>query len=212
MISPSIGTALGMRRRIKKGGVMPLSSVLKGLVVGTAVSLSLLLPQLSYAQEPSSFRSWNYPDRYVRHRLLLGYIDPIVAGDKVGRNDATFRLVPGLAGRCRSFESVNYPGQFLRHQNYRLKLAKPTDAQPFKEDATFCVVVGLASSEGRSFESVNFPKHYIRHHNFELWLGKSDGSPMFKKDATFIMSPPLTVHPPIGKTDPGTNLVPAPRE
>jgi hypothetical protein len=30
---------------------MPLSSVLKGLVVGTAVSLSLLLPQLSYAQE-----------------------------------------------------------------------------------------------------------------------------------------------------------------
>ena len=69
---------------------MHLSSVLKGLVVGSAVSLSLLLPQLSYAQEPSSFRSWNYPDRYVRHRLLLGYIDPIVAGDKVGRSDATF--------------------------------------------------------------------------------------------------------------------------
>jgi hypothetical protein len=186
-------------------------SVLKGLAVGSAVSLSLLLSQSSYAQEPSSFRSWNYPDRYIRHRLLLGYIDPIAASDQVGRKDATFRLVQGLAGRCRSFESVNYPGQFLRHQNFRLKLAKQTDTQLFKDDATFCVVSGLASSEGRSFESVNFPKHYVRHSNFELWLVKSDGSQLFKKDATFIMSPPLTVHRPIGPVDPGTNLVPAPR-
>ena len=180
---------------------MYLNSVLKGLVVVSAVSLSLLLSQLSYAQEPNSFRSWNYPDRYIRHRNSLGYIDPIVANDKLGRKDATFRLVPGLAGRCRSIESVNYPGHFLRHQNYRLKLAKQTDDQLFKEDATFCVVRGLASSNGRSFESVNFPKHYIRHSNFELWLAKSDGSPLFKKDATFIISPPLTVHPPPVRID-----------
>jgi len=191
---------------------MYLNSVLKSLAVGSAVSLSLLLSQLSYAQEPSSFRSWNYPDRYIRHRLSLGYIDPIVASDKLGRKDATFRFVPGLAGRCRSFESVNYPGHFLRHQNYRLKLAKQTDTQLFKEDATFCVVSGLASSGGRSFESVNFPKHYIRHSNFELWLGKPDGSPLFRKDAIFIISPPLTVHPPPGPIDPGTNLIPAPPE
>jgi len=180
---------------------MYLSSVLKALVVGSAVALSLLLSPLSYAQEPNSFRSWNYPDRYIRHRLSLGYIDPIVASDKLGRKDATFRLVPGLAGKCSSFESVNYPGHFLRHQNYRLKLAKQTDDQLFKEDATFCVVRGLASSNGRSFESVNFPKHYIRHSNFELWLAKSDGSPLFKKDATFIISPPLTVHPPPVRID-----------
>jgi len=70
-----------------------------------------------------------------------------------------------------------------------------------KQDATFCVVWGLANSEGRSFESVNFPKHYIRHSNFELWLAKSDGSPLFKKDATFIISPPLTVHPPPVRID-----------
>ena len=189
---------------------MYLRSVLIGLV-GAAVSLSLLLSQLSYAQDPSSFRSWNYPDRYIRHRLSLGYIDKIVAGDSLGRKDSTFRLVPGLAGKCRSFESVNYPGHFLRHQNYRLKLAKRTGEQLFKEDATFCVVWGLASSDGRSFESVNFPKHYIRHSNFELWLAKSDGSPLFKKDATFIVSPPLTVHPPAGPIDPGTNQIPATR-
>jgi len=180
---------------------MYLNSVLKNLVVGSAVSLSLLLSQSSYAQEPSSFRSWNYPDRYIRHRLSLGYIDPIVASDKLGRKDATFRLVPGLTGRCRSFEAVNYPGHFLRHQNYRLKLAKQTDAQLFKEDVTFCVVSGLANSEGRSFESVNFPKHYIRHSNFELWLGKSDGSQLFKKDATFIISLPLTEYPPPVRID-----------
>jgi Alpha-L-arabinofuranosidase B (ABFB) domain len=192
---------------------MYLNSVLKGLAVGFAVSLSLLLlPQLSYAQEPSSFSSWNFPDRYIRHRSSLAYIDPIVASDSLGRKDATFRLVPGLAGRCRSFESLNYPGHFLRHQNFRLKLAKQTDEQLFKEDATFCVVSGLASSEGRSFESVNLPGHYIRHFNFELWLGKSDGSRLFKKDATFIISLPLTVHPPSVPIDPGTNLVPAPQD
>jgi hypothetical protein len=130
---------------------MYLRSVLKGLVVGSAVSLSLLLSQLSYAQEPSSFTSWNYPNRYIRHRLSLGYIDPIVARDSLGRKDATFR-------------------------------------------------------------PVNFPQHYIRHSNFELWLAKSDGSQLFKKDATFIVSPPLTVHPPRGPIDPGTNQIPAPGE
>jgi hypothetical protein len=180
---------------------MYFNSVLKGLIVGTAVSLSLLLSQLSYAQELNSYRSWNYPDRYIRHRLSLGYIDVIVASDKLGREDATFRLVPGLAGRCNSFESVNYPDHFLRHQDFRLKLAKQTDDQLFKKDATFCVVGGLASSDGRSFESVNFPKHYIRHSNFELWLAKTDESPLFKKDATFSISPALTLHPPAGKFD-----------
>ena len=188
---------------------MYLRSVAKGLVAGLGVSLSLLVSQLSFAQEPNSFRSLNYPDRYIRHRLSLGYIDKIVAGDDLGRKDATFRLIPGLAGKCRSFESVNYPGQFLRHQNYRLKLAKQTADQLFKEDATFCFVTGLANSQNRSFESVNFPKHYIRHSNFELWLAKYDGSQLFKKDATFIVSPPLTVHPPGGPIDPGTNQIPA---
>jgi hypothetical protein len=188
---------------------MYLKSVLKGLTAVLAVSSLLLVSQVSHAQEPNSFRSLNYPDRYIRHRASLGYVDPIVASDKLGRKDATFRLVPGLAGKCRSFESVNYPGHFLRHQSYRLKLAKQTDGQLFKDDATFCVVRGLANPEGRSFESVNFPKHYIRHSNFELWIGKSDGSQLFKKDATFMISRPLTVHPPAGTIDEETNLIPA---
>jgi hypothetical protein len=194
---------------------MYLNSILKGLIVGSAVSLSLLLPKLSYAQpaqQLSSFSSLNYPDRYIRHRSFLVYIDPIIASDRLGREDATFRLVPGLAGRCRSFESVNYSGHFLRHQNYRLKLTKQTDDQLFKEDATFCIVPGLANSEAYSFESVNFPKHYIRHSNFELGLVKSDESQLFKQDATFFISRPLTMYPPSVPIDPGTNLIPAPPE
>ena len=182
---------------------MSLHSVLTGVVVGTALSLALLQSQLGHAQESSSFRSLNYPNRYIRHRSFLGYLDPIVASDKLGRKDATFRLVPGLAGKCRSIESVNYPGHFLRHQNYRVKLAKRTNDQLFKEDATFCIVLGLANSSFRSFESFNFPKHYIRHSNFELWLAKSDGSPLFRKDASFEISRPLTEYPPSVIIDPG---------
>ena len=157
----------------------------------------------------NSYRSLNYPERYIRHRSFLAYIDPIVASDHLGRNDATFRLVPGLAGRCSSFESVNYPGFFLRHQDFRLKLAKQTDDQLFKEDATFCIVPGLGNSSAQSFESVNFPGYYLRHSNFELWLAKPDGSRLFKQDATFIPSPPLTEHPPSVPIDQGTNQIPA---
>ena len=155
-----------------------------------------------------SFRSWNFPNRYIRHRSFLAYIDPIVANDNLGRKDATFRLVPGLAGRCWSFQSVNIPDHFLRHENFRVKLAKQANDQLFKEDATFCIVEGLAGSGGRSYESVNFPGHYMRHSNFELWLAKSDGSRLFREDATFITSPPLTEHPPPIPIDDGTNLIP----
>ena len=140
----------------------------------------------------SSFKSWNFQDRYIRHRSSLGHIDPIAAGDPLARQDATFRLVPGVAGRLNSFESVNYPGHFLRHENFRLKLAPQSNDQLFKDDATFSVVPGLAGADGRSFESANFPGHYIRHSNFELWLARADGSQLFKDDATFIVSPPLT--------------------
>jgi Alpha-L-arabinofuranosidase B (ABFB) domain len=85
---------------------MNLNYVLKGLIVGSAVSLLLLLSQLSYAQEASSFKSWNYTDRYIRHRSFLGYIDPIVARDMLARKDATFRLIPGLAGKCSSHSNL----------------------------------------------------------------------------------------------------------
>lgn len=163
------------------------------MAASVALSLSLLQTRLSHAQEYQSFQSKNYHNRYIRHRNSLGYIDIITKNDKLARNDATFRLVKGLANtQCRSFESLNYPDHFLRHQNYRLKLAKRTNEQLFKEDATFCVKNGLSGS-GRSFESSNFPDHYIRHSNFELWIAKYENSALFKNDASFIIGPPLSV-------------------
>ena len=170
---------------------MHLNLIRKGLFLASAICLALLWASLSYGQELVSFQSSNYPTYYIRHQYSLFRIDKIRANDKLGRNDATFRQVPGLAGRCASFESRNYPGHFLRHQNFRLKLARQTDDQLFKEDATFCLVRGLYGSGGYSFESVNFPGHYIRHRNFELWLDKPDGSALFRRDATFIRSPDL---------------------
>ncbi|HYN96559.1 MAG TPA: AbfB domain-containing protein [Pilimelia sp.] len=38
----------------------------------------------------SSFQSYNYPDRYIRHSNYLLRLDPIT--DQTGRNDATFRV------------------------------------------------------------------------------------------------------------------------
>jgi Alpha-L-arabinofuranosidase B (ABFB) domain len=131
-----------------------------------------------------SFSSYNFPDRYIRHRNYLGYIEPV--NDELGRKDATFRLRNGLASsNCTSFESINFPGHFLRHQNFRLKLARNDGSQLFRKDATFCQRSGVGGT-GISFESYNFPAHYIRHKNFELWIDPSDGSDLFRKDATFI--------------------------
>src|SRR5215813_10805262 len=182
--------------------------MLRGRPKARFAALVLAISTLSIApaggDEPElSFRSLNFPDRYVRHRLSLGYIDKIVASDSVGRKDATFRVVPGLAGTCRSFESVNYPGQFLRHQNFRLKLSPRANDDLFKKDSTFCFRPGLFNSDGRSFESLNFPGYYIRHSNFELWVARKDGTALFKKDATFIESLPLTTHAPTIVIDQG---------
>lgn len=156
------------------------------------LGLALLSPsalQATYAQgREASFKSWNFPKRYIRHRGSLGYLEEIVGS--LGKKDASFRIVPGLAGRCSSFESMNYPGHFLRHQDFRLKLARNTGDDLFKKDATFCMKAGFANSTWSSFESYNLPNHYIRHSNFELWVHKYDGTPIFRKDATFLITAP----------------------
>ena len=135
-----------------------------------------------------SFQTSNYLDRFMRHRNSLGYAEA-VSGD-LGRADSTFRIDPGLAGKCISLESHNYSGQFLRHQAWRIKLAPREDNDTYKQDATFCMVSGLASSAGVSFESVNYPHHYIRHRNGELWVDDFDGSGLFRADATFNVTQP----------------------
>ena len=135
-----------------------------------------------------SFQTSNFLDRYIRHRGFLGYTEPIV-GD-LGRGDATFRIVPGLNSRCVSLESQNHPDHFLRHERFRIKLARRENTPLFRDDATFCLVSGLAAATGVSLESATLPGHFIRHRNSELWLDRSNGSDQFRKDATFNVTHP----------------------
>ncbi len=157
-------------------------SFLKQAFLWTGFSLTMLSP--SYAQQ-ASFRSFNFPELFIRHASFWGFVAPIEASDMTGRKDASFWVRPGLAGSCGSFESVNLPGFFLRHQNFRIILSKFTSDRQFQEDATFCTKDGLADRNARSFESFNLRNHYIRHSNFELWLRPAEGGDLFKQDATF---------------------------
>jgi hypothetical protein len=61
------------------------------------VSLSLLVSELSYSD--LAFVSWKFHWHWIRHRNFLCYIEQISRGDVIGCKDATFRLVPGLAGK-----------------------------------------------------------------------------------------------------------------
>lgn len=141
-----------------------------------------IIPVFGSENGTTSFESYIYPGFYIRHRDYLGELTKI--SSNLDRQDATFRLVPGLVGKCHSFESVNYSGHYLRHQDYRVKLNRKEDTEVFRNDATFCLRNGLANSANHSFESYNFPGHYIRHKNYHLYIEQDRGE-LFQKDATF---------------------------
>ena len=159
-----------------------------GIVCGTPVAAKVDTAFSNLIGQEVSFQASNYLDRFIRHRFSLGYAEP-VSGD-LGRADSTFRVVPGLAGKCISLESQNYPNQFLRHQGWRIKLAPREESELYKNDATFCMVPGLASSSGVSLESASNPQHFIRHRGGELWLDRFDGSDLNRADATFNVTNP----------------------
>ena len=135
-----------------------------------------------------SFQAGNFLDRFIRHRNWLGFTEPVT--DDLARKDSTFRIVPGLAGKCVSLESHNFPNHFLRHHFWRIKLSAREDSDQFRNDATFCLVSGLANTAALSLESANNPGHFIRHRNNELWVDRFDGSDLFRKDATFNVTHP----------------------
>ena len=114
-------------------------------------------PAGGQSEEGNSFRSWNFPNHYIRHRDNLGRIDKVVASDKLGRKDGTFRIVPGLAGQCRSFESVNYPGHFLRHQDYRVKLAPRGERRALPERRDLLRPDGAGELAGEVVRVVQLP-------------------------------------------------------
>lgn len=88
-----------------------------------------------------SLRSRNYPKRWMRHSLWRIRFDEYDQGaqpSELFKMDASFEMVPGLAGHCISFKSVNYPDRFIRHRNFELWLDVPDGSDLFRKDATFC--------------------------------------------------------------------------
>ena len=140
-----------------------------------------------------SLRSVNVPDRYVRHRDNLGYVDPVNSSSTLpARQDATFTVVPGLANaNCHSLRSVNFPDRYLRHYDFRVRLDVNTGDAVFARDATFCGRAGLAGGGSTSFESYSHPGRYLRHRNYELRVDWRTSDSAFAGDASFAVTAPL---------------------
>lgn len=130
------------------------------------------------------FQSFNFPNRFIRHRNFVGELTP----DGTPRDDFSFMVVDRGSGRV-SLRSANFPDRFLRHRDFRIMLEKsagPSD-ELFRKDSTFFMEPGLALERGVSFRSVSFPDRYLRHRDFQLFLEPRD-SPNLAADATFFKS------------------------
>lgn len=107
-----------------------------------------------------SLQSVNYPTHYLRHRGFMGYLAPVTSS--LDRSDATFRIVPGLAG-----------GDSL-----------------YRYDSSFRVKPGLADRTKVSLESVNYPGYYLRHRGFQFYIEQGSGE-LYNLDCTFSVVEPL---------------------
>lgn len=137
-----------------------------------------------------SFRSVNYPDRYVRHRDNQAYVEPVSSAS--ARQDATFTVVAGLANAaCYSFRSVNFPDRYLRHYDFRVRLDTNTGDAVFARDATFCGRAGLAGGGSTSFESYSHPGRFLRHYGYAVRVDWRTSDAAFAGDASFTVSAPL---------------------
>jgi non-reducing end alpha-L-arabinofuranosidase len=130
-------------------------------------------------------KSYNFPDRYMRHANLVGRIDPFPMDPTA---DQQWRIVPGLADAAGvSFQSVNNPTRYLRHFNYAMRLDVNDNTATFRADATFYRTAGLADGSWASFRSYNFPDRHLRHSNSVLRIDplNSGSSLSARQDATF---------------------------
>ena len=170
----------------------------------------------------ASFRSINFPDRFIRHSNFLGELTPVVSD--LDKRDATFDIIESpLRTELISFRSINitnsevgFQSFWLRHQNFRLRLdtqvfevhppdhplPPPTMPVPdleniFYQDSAFIMTPGLADVTAVSFRSLNFPDRYIRHRDLHLFVERID-SPTSRLDATFRIEQPFIPQPPPG--------------
>ncbi|WP_236048832.1 AbfB domain-containing protein [Paractinoplanes ovalisporus] len=137
---------------------------------------------------PTGFRSLRvttngYTDRYVRHQGGLGYTEHVDGGSSaLLKQDATWQVVPGLAGGCYSLQSRNYPGHYLRHQNSRVRISADDGTSLMRADATWCP---RTAPGGVRLASWNFPGAYLRHYASELWLATPGGAGTWENVASY---------------------------
>ena len=162
----------------------PISSKHGGILPITEAERAALVARWG-APQWNRLKSYNFPDRFVRHADGIGRIDPFPMEPPA---DQQWRLRPGLADAAGvSFESVNYPGRFLRHFDYAMRLDANDNTAQFAADATFTRTAGLADGAWTSFRSYNSPDRYLRHAGYVLRIDPitSSSSATDRQDATF---------------------------
>ncbi|WP_086823341.1 family 43 glycosylhydrolase [Allokutzneria sp. NRRL B-24872] len=97
------------------------------------------------------------------------------------------------AGEVVSIRSHNFPNAHFRHADWLGRIADvfPNSADLVKEDATWELRPGLASSNCLSLEARNYKNHYLRHRNGEVVLERYSEDFGFRQDATFCKVPGL---------------------
>jgi len=149
-------------------------------------------PALTGANGHLSYKSSNYPDRFICHRGFRLLIEPSEGSD-LHRNDASFHLeaAPVLAavrpGDGVTLVSQNYPDKRWNVRN---------DEEVGIDDSAYSrirVVPALTGDAGAvSFEDASQPGSYLRHAGFVMRRHQFDGSELFKQDASFWPCPALT--------------------
>ncbi|SEF37866.1 Alpha-L-arabinofuranosidase B (ABFB) domain-containing protein [Amycolatopsis pretoriensis] len=100
-----------------------------------------------------------------------------------GPTGSTGTLNPGSEISVRATTAC-CTGDYIRHQNDNAVIS-PVSSTLDKNDATWIVRRGLASSSCVSFESRNYPGDFLRHFDFQVYRQPMDGSAAFRADATF---------------------------
>ena len=77
---------------------------------------------------------------YIRHRNYEAWVDAAQVNQDLYRNDSSFTVEAGAAGKGISLRSVNYPEHLLRHANYVMWIHKSDGSDLYKKDASFEVV------------------------------------------------------------------------
>ncbi len=129
-----------------------------------------------------------YTNRYMRHENGDGLTSVVdTASADLLKQDATFRIVPGLADlSCYSLESLNYPGEYLRHgDDLRVRKDRRDRSSSFDRTATFCAKTALNGTAQVSLEALDHLGHYVRHRGGELWLDPSEATSLYQNDASW---------------------------